>query len=104
MKATSKPSQLFRLQVEIPATRVEQIDEIVEFTGMKTRGRFVEEAINLFARCVSEAARGNTIAFVTPGAESYREVVMPSLDHLRDENFRTQRQAPKEGADTDFES
>ena len=81
----------------MPAARVEQIDEIVEFTGMKTRGRFVEDAINLFARCVSEAASGNTIAFVTPGSQTYREVVMPSLDHIRDENLRTKDKASKKG-------
>jgi metal-responsive CopG/Arc/MetJ family transcriptional regulator len=100
MKSTAKTSSnLFRLQVELPAARVEQIDEIVELTGMKTRGRFVEDAINLFARCVSEAARGNMLAFVTPGSDSYREVVMPSLDHIRDESFRTQSPAPQKGAD-----
>lgn len=94
------PSNLFRLQVDLPAARVEQIDEIVELTGMKTRGRFVEDAINLFARCVSEAARGNAIAFVTPGSPSYREVVMPSLDHIRDENLRTKSQITEDRADS----
>lgn len=91
------PSGLSRLQVDLPAARLEQIDELVKFTGMKTRGRFVEDAINLFARCVSEVANGNSIAFVKPGSESYREVIMPSLDHIRDENFRTKSQAQEAG-------
>jgi hypothetical protein len=68
-----------RVQLDLPAQRIDEINRIMARTGMTTRKEFFDNALTLFEWAVNERARGKIIGAISPDESSYKELVMPTL-------------------------
>lgn len=68
-----------RMQLDLPASRVEKLDKLMKDTDLSTRKELFNNALSLFEWAVKEAKKGNVIASVNEKEDSYREIHMPAL-------------------------
>ena len=73
-----------RLQFELPAERVKELDELLERTGLKTRVNLFNHALTLFEWAVRERESGRIIASMDEETGRYKELEMPGLPHIED--------------------
>ena len=80
--AKNKPT-VVRVQLDLPADRITDIEELMAKTGVATRKDVFENALTLFEWAVIEVEKGRVIASVDEVENGYRELVMPSLASIR---------------------
>ncbi|HEX9768405.1 MAG TPA: hypothetical protein VGA50_04440 [Kiloniellales bacterium] len=68
-----------RLQFDLVASRVAELDQIMADCGIDTRKELFDNALTLLQWAVREVKRGNIIASVNEREERYRELQMPIL-------------------------
>jgi hypothetical protein len=76
------------IQLELPDSRVPELEDLMEKTGLATRKDLLNDALGLFKWAVRERRAGRTIASVDEKNDRYKELSMPSLD--RAEKFPQQ--------------
>lgn len=76
-------SETARLQFDLPAKRVDEIDALMELTGIATRKLLVEYALANFKWSIAQARDGRAIVAYDAGNNAYRELSMPPLDVVR---------------------
>jgi hypothetical protein len=74
-----------RLQFELSEKRIEELDSLVEQTGLKTRVQLINTAITLFEWAVREREAGRIIASMDEGQGRYKEIEMPGFPNLQGE-------------------
>lgn len=79
-----------RLQLDLSAQRIKEVDQMSELTGVKTRREFVDQAIVFFAWAISERQKGRLIGSIDEDSGGYREVVLPAFASIR---YETKNQA-----------
>src|SRR3954462_8984589 len=94
MQIRSKPAQV-RVQLDLPADRLAELEQLMAKTGMTTRKDLFENALTLFEWAVNQRLQGRTIASVNEQETSYRELVMPALasiqhDATNSRNYKTE--------------
>ena len=82
MKIRGKPAQV-RVQLDLPAERIIELEELMAKTGMTTRKDLFENALTLFEWAVAQRTQGRSIASVSEDEDSYRELVMPALAFVK---------------------
>lgn len=68
-----------RLQFEIPRKEAEELDQLQESLGLKTRVALFNEAITFYKWAVDERRKGRIIASVDEEKEEYKEIEMTSF-------------------------
>lgn len=71
-----------RVQLDLPAERVAQLDRLVEEAGFSTRKDLFNNALALLQWAVKEARRGRAIASVDEATDRLTELNMPFLSDL----------------------
>jgi hypothetical protein len=97
MQIRSKSAQV-RVQLDLPADRITELEELMAKTGVTTRKDLFENALTLFEWAVNQRAQGRNIASVCADEESYRELVMPALAYVKHDaknsrNWKTEEAA-----------
>ena len=81
-----------RVQLDLSAERVEQLDRLAGEAGFSTRKDLFNNAFALLQWAVKEARRGRAIASVDEKAERFTELNMPFLSEL---SHRAEQKASK---------
>ena len=76
---------IVRVQLDLPAEKVEELEQIMAITGVATRKDLFENALTLFAWAVDQRKAGRILASIDECDEGYREVVMPALASIKRE-------------------
>jgi hypothetical protein len=71
--------QVQRIQIEVPADRLRELDEIMADSSITTRKELINNALTLFEWAVNEVKRGHIIASIDEDDGRYREITMPAL-------------------------
>lgn len=71
-----------RVQLDLPAERVEQLDRLAGEAGFSTRKDLFNNALALLQWAVKEARRGRAIASVDEANDRFTELNMPFLSDL----------------------
>jgi hypothetical protein len=74
-----------RLQFLMEDQLVKQLDALVEETGLKTRTQLLNSALTLFEWAVRERKNGRVIASVDEIANKYKEIDLPGLPAVKQE-------------------
>ena len=82
MQNRSKPAQV-RVQLDLPAERIAELEELMAKTGVTTRKDLFENALTLFEWAVAQRVQGRSIASINEDEDSYRELVMPALAFVK---------------------
>ena len=72
-----------RVQLDLPAERLEALERLMEEAGFKTRKDLFNNAVSLLQWAVKEARRGRAIASVDEETERFTELNMPFLSDLQ---------------------
>jgi hypothetical protein len=88
VKDSKALGEIVRVQIEMPVSKLEELDRIRELAGMRTRKELFDNALTLFARAVAEGQLGHRIAFLDEEGDRYLVLAMPALDAV----FRQKRQ------------
>lgn len=83
-----------RLQLDLSAQRIKEVDQLSELVGVKTRREFVDQAIVFFAWALSERQQGRLIGSIDEDSGGYREVVLPAFASIRYETKNKASRAP----------
>lgn len=71
-----------RVQLDLPADKVEQLDKLAREAGFATRKELFNNALTLLQWAVKETRRGRSIASVDEANERFTELHMPFLTGL----------------------
>lgn len=71
-----------RIQLDLPRRQVDELQALMEATGVATRKEFINNALSLMVWAIKERRKGRVIASLDESNNSYREVVMPMLNHV----------------------
>ena len=71
---------LVKIQFDLPAKRVEEIEKLMELTRTATRKDYFNNALTLLEWAIRERYMGNTIASVDEQKGKIKELVMPILN------------------------
>ena len=71
-----------RLQIDVTAQQVKDIEALMEKCGVNTKKELFNNAFVLLDWAVGEREKGNLIASINEAAEKYRELQMPILNHV----------------------
>jgi len=82
--AVAKPraARITRVQLDLPAERVAQLDRLADEAGFSTRKDLFNNALALLQWAVKETRRGRAIASVDEKAERFTELNMPFLSEI----------------------
>jgi hypothetical protein len=72
-----------RVQLDLPAARIEDLEKLQATCGLATRKDLFENALTLFEWCVQQIEKGRVIAGVDEKGDVYSEVVMPALENAK---------------------
>jgi hypothetical protein len=72
-----------RLQFDISEERVQELDDLVERTGLKTRAHLFNSALTLFEWAIREREAGRIIAAVDEKTDKYKEIQMPGFPNKK---------------------
>jgi len=73
-------TDLVRVQIEMPSSKVAALDRLRGMTGIRTRRELFDNALTLFERAVAESQLGHRVAFVDEEGGRYKVLAMPALD------------------------
>jgi hypothetical protein len=68
-----------RLQFDMPEKDVEELDALVERTGLKTRAHLMNVALSFYEWAIRERGNGRIIASMDEAQQKYKEVEMPGF-------------------------
>jgi hypothetical protein len=68
-----------RIQIDMDDERVEELDALIEETGLKTRVNLFNEALTLYEWAIREREAGRIIASVDEIEDKYKEIEMPGF-------------------------
>ncbi len=71
-----------RIVFEIPASRVERMDSLMEKCGLDTRKDLINNALALFEWAVSETENGKLIAALDESSSNYQQIILPALKNI----------------------
>jgi metal-responsive CopG/Arc/MetJ family transcriptional regulator len=71
--------EVVRIQFELPAARVKELEALMKEIGVSTRKDLFNNALTLLEWAVKEKRVGNSIASVDEKNKRYKELVMPVL-------------------------
>ena len=73
--------KLIRIQFEMPEEKVNEIQNMMDEAGVKTRREFFNNALSLLAWAIRERQTGRTIASINESEQKYKELYMPILEN-----------------------
>ena len=76
-------NSMIRIQLDLPAGKVRELDELMEEANIGTRKDLFNTALTLLAWVVDERKEGKKIASVDEDKDTYKELVMPFFAFLR---------------------
>ena len=68
-----------RIQFDLSEEGAEELNRLMDVTGVATRKDLMNNALTLFKWAVTESRAGRSIAAVDEEKQSYRELTMPAL-------------------------
>ncbi|MGO9261052.1 MAG: hypothetical protein ACLQU1_32800 [Bryobacteraceae bacterium] len=74
---------MIRIQLDLPAEQVAELDRLMEETGIRTRKDLFNNALTLFEWAVKAKRAGNTIASIDEGGGRLKELLMPTLENVK---------------------
>lgn len=77
--------KLVRVQLDMPADRIREIETIIAKTGVSTRKDVFENALALFEWAVNERIKGRKIASIDEEQDGFCEIIMPALASVKHE-------------------
>ena len=72
---------MVRVQLDLPEERVNELDQIMQETGLSTRKDLINQALTLFQWALRERQAGRMIGSVDEANQRYKELSMPALEH-----------------------
>jgi len=69
-----------RITFELEAVRVEEIERLMQLTGVRTKKEYFNNALALLKWAIKERCEGRQIASVDESNRSVRELRMPALE------------------------
>jgi hypothetical protein len=83
---TAKRNDVVRVQLDLPAERITELELLMDKTRLSTRKDLFENALTLFEWAVQQREQGRTIASVAIDGEGYYELLMPALSLVKNES------------------
>lgn len=82
-----------RIQFEFPEDKLEELEQLMLETDLRTRKDLFNNALTLFQWAVEERRRGRIIASIDEDDLRYKELVLPALSAVRQtpKNARKQK-------------
>ena len=71
---------MVRVQLDLPEERVNELDQIMQETGLTTRKDLINQALTLFQWALRERQAGRMVASVDESNKRYKELFMPALE------------------------
>lgn len=68
-----------RIQFDVDAGRIEEIDEAMRRAGLKTRRELFDHALTLMEWAIDESLKGRQIATIDEASGRFQLVMMPAL-------------------------
>ncbi|HEY5574990.1 MAG TPA: LuxR C-terminal-related transcriptional regulator [Anaerolineales bacterium] len=68
-----------RLQFEMTRERIQELDDLVNRLGLKTRANLLNEALTLYEWAIRELESGRIIASLDEEKDQYKEIEMPGF-------------------------
>jgi len=68
-----------RLQFEMTRERIQELDDLVNRLGLKTRANLLNEALTLYEWALRELESGRIIASLDEEKDQYKEIEMPGF-------------------------
>lgn len=78
-----KSNKVARFQLEIPESRLKELEVLMAEAGISTKKELVNNALTLLEWAIGEKKAGYSIASVDNEKEKYRELVMPILERIK---------------------
>lgn len=78
-----KNNKVARFQLEIPESRLKELEALMAETGISTKKELMNNALTLLEWAIEEKKAGYSIASVDSKKEKYRELVMPMLERVK---------------------
>jgi hypothetical protein len=72
---------MIRIQLELSESRVRELENLMDETGLATKKDLINQALTLFEWAIREKRAGRMIASVDEASQKYKEVLMPALEH-----------------------
>ncbi len=90
-----RKTNLVRLQIELDPENMEELEEIQELGGLRTKKDLWNNAITLLKWAAREQARGAAIFSINEDEGLYKELEMPFLETYATNARRRQRDKPE---------
>jgi hypothetical protein len=74
------PATVVRIQLDFPQDKVDELNLLMEKSGITTRKDLFNNALSLLAWAIKEREDGNIIAAINEAADTYKELVMHPLE------------------------
>jgi len=85
-----------RVQLDLSSERLKELDDLMAVCGFETRKELFNNALSFFEAVVEEARKGNDIAAVNEGAQTYSKLVLPALAQVARRAHRDRATAEQE--------
>ena len=79
---------MLRIQLEFPKEKIEQLDKLKTEVGIRTWKELINNALTLLVWAVREIRAGRVIASVDENRGSYKEILLPALEHLKEQAIK----------------
>ena len=77
------PSNMKRIQFELPEDKVAELERLMDEGGIKTRKDLLNNALMLLEMAIKERKEGRTLVSVDEKKNRYKEVLMPILSSIQ---------------------
>ena len=77
------PSNMKRIQFELPEEKVAELERLMDESGIKTRKDLLNNALMLLEMAIKERKEGRTLVSVDEKKNRYKEVLMPILSSIQ---------------------
>lgn len=75
-----------RIQFNVPEDKLEELDALQKDMGLSTRKELFNNAVTLLQWAVNRKKEGKTIAALDGSRNKYRELVMPALQNVKQQD------------------
>lgn len=72
-----------RFQLDISEEDLQEIEAMMEKTGVSTKKEFINNAVTLLNWAIRQREQGNSIAAIDEAADIYRDLEMPILSKVK---------------------
>ena len=77
------PSNMKRIQFELPEEKVAELERLMDESGIKTRKDLLNNALMLLEMAIKERKEGRTLVSVDEKKNRFKEVLMPILSSIQ---------------------